>query len=450
MILHQRHPTVRPRVLIPAVMMILACIGAAGTLVADQPPANVEPPAAAALPQDELARSMAAAHEAAAEGNDEQADKIYREILRRNPRNEPAYNELCALAEGQPLAIDSAPLEAARQLVGPAFTEHVSKRFVVLSQADAVWTRSQIELLERASHQFHRFAVKIGARPLPLRHKLVCIMFAGRDSYLEFAREHDELSGGWVSGHYSPRHDWTVFYDNRGTQVDAGDRQSLEEIRSRIAQLLKMAEQAAASHRDDQARALRQNAALAQDYLNQQHERLNDVSQRESQATSVHETIHQLLFHTRMQTPHVRYPLWICEGLATNFETDSPEQAFGPGYDYSPRRNRFRQLLSENSLIELKQLVQIDRAVDLDRATVDAVYNQSYALVAWMSRFRKNQLNAYLWLMLEQPEGEIAPPEQLRLFEQAFGDVESLERAWLRFERESNTTTLAPALADGH
>ena len=140
-------------------MMILACIGAAGTLVADQPPANVEPPSAAALPQDELARSMAAAHEAAAEGNDEQADKIYREILRRNPRNEPAYNELCALAEGQPLAIDSAPLEAARQLVGPAFTEHVSKRFVVLSQADAVWTRSQIELLERASHQFHRFAV---------------------------------------------------------------------------------------------------------------------------------------------------------------------------------------------------------------------------------------------------------------------------------------------------
>ena len=63
------------------------------------------------------------------------------------------------------------------------------------------------------------------------------------------------------------------------------------------------------------------------------------------------------------------------------------------------------------------------------------VYQQSYALVTWMSRERKEQLRDYLSLMRRQDGGRMSAAKHLRLFEQAFGDVDVLEQAWLNYER---------------
>ena len=102
------------------------------------------------------------------------------------------------------------------------------------------------------------------------------------------------------------------------------------------------------------------------------------------------------------------------------------------------------QLLRSDKLIELRQLVTYTRMPDDRDETVQAVYHESYALVTWMSRFRRAELQAYLQAMLAEPPGRPTSQRQLELFEEAFGDVDQLQRTWLRHERRN--TESRPAL----
>jgi len=96
-------------------------------------------------------------------------------------------------------------------------------------------------------------------------------------------------------------------------------------------------------------------------------------------ATTVHEAVHHLSYHTRIQKAAVQYPLWSGEGLATAFETSTPDKQFGPEYDFPPRRERFDRLLAAERLIPLRSFVGLDRMPDGRRETVHTVYNQAYA-----------------------------------------------------------------------
>ena len=291
--------------------------------------------------------------------------------------------------------LDSDSYSLARSLLPQRFIEYHTARWVVLSDASAVWTRRQSQLLERARHQFLRFTRRVGLQPKPLRHKLVCILFDSNDEYHDFAQKQDGVTAQWISGYYSPKHDRVVFYD---VSNNAPRKGSL-------------------SH------ASTNEANLSRD----------DADQRAT-ATTIHEAIHQLMFHTGVQSAHIEYPLWICEGLATAFETDVANGAFGPDHEYAPRRDRFKQLVEDEQLIDLRQLVTYARMPDDRDETVQAVYHQSYALVTWMTRFRTDELHSYLRSMLKEPPGRPTPERQLEIFEQAFGDVDQVQRAWLRAE----------------
>ncbi|MCH8822977.1 MAG: DUF1570 domain-containing protein [Planctomycetes bacterium] len=292
--------------------------------------------------------------------------------------------------------LDSDSYSLARSLLPQRFTEYHTARWVVLSDASAVWTRRQSQLLERARHQFLRFTRRVGLQPKPLRHKLVCILFDSRDEYHDFAQKQDGVTAQWISGYYSPKHDRVVFYN----VSDSTPRKN----------------------------ALSQASSTATNLPR------DDADQRAT-ATTIHEAIHQLMFHTGVQSAHIEYPLWICEGLATAFETDVANGAFGPDHEYAPRRNRFKQLVEDQQLIDLRKLVTFARMPDDRDETVQAVYHQSYALVTWMTRYRTDELHNYLQSMLDEPAGRPTPERQLEIFEQAFGDVDQVQRAWLRAEK---------------
>ncbi len=292
-----------------------------------------------------------------------------------------------------PLESDSYSM--ARSLLPQTFTEYHTARWVVLSDASATWTRRQSQLLERARHQFLRFTRRVGLQPKPLRHKLVCILFDNNDEYHDFAQKHDGVTAQWISGYYSPKHDRVVFYNVNDSKTS---KNPLSTVSSNATNLPS-----------------------------------DDADQRAT-ATTVHEAIHQLMFHTGVQSAHIEYPLWICEGLATAFETDVPNGAFGPDHEYSPRRDRFKEIVEDGQLIDLRELVTFARMPDDRDETVQAVYHQSYAIVTWMSRFRTDELHNYLQSMLDEPPGRPTAQRQLELFEQAFGNVDQVQRAWLRAE----------------
>src|SRR5690606_19572627 len=115
-----------------------------------------------------------AAARAAADARIDEADGLYRELLRLDPWDRDALAALEALSASRPLPRESAAYRQSRELLPARFVEHETPRFILLSDAETQWTRTQAGHLERAWHQFHRFARRLDMRPLPPRHKLVC------------------------------------------------------------------------------------------------------------------------------------------------------------------------------------------------------------------------------------------------------------------------------------
>jgi hypothetical protein len=300
------------------------------------------------------------------------------------------------------LAAKSDAYRSARKALPDRFAEYETKRFIVLSDAKPSWTRNKAQLLEQTYHQFHRYARRLGLKPRPLKHKLVCVLFQEYDDYRQFARAHDSVTADWISGYYSPKHDRVVFYN-----IETNPQYATAAT--------------AADPRSGPGPAARS--------------RLSEEYTAAAIATTVHEAIHQLTFHTRIQSAQIQNPLWISEGLATAFETDQPNRAFGPEHEYAMRREQFELLLAEDRMIPLRKLVTYTQMPDNREETVAAVYHQSYALVTWLSRFRSEELRQYLDDLRSEPPGRPTPERHLQIFEKAFGDVDRLERKWRRYEQ---------------
>jgi hypothetical protein len=291
-----------------------------------------------------------------------------------------------------------------RKLLPDRFAEYETRRFVVLSDGKPGWSRRQGQLLERTYHQFQRYTRRIGIEPEPLRYKLVCVLFQEYDDYRQFAKAHDDVTAEWISGYYSPKHDRIVFYNIETNPEYAWARPA-----------------------NDRG----SDAAVARGRLNEEYEAA-------AIATTIHEAIHQLTFHTKVQSAQIQNPLWISEGLATAFETDKPNEAFGPDREYPMRREQFERLLDDGEMIPLRELVAYTEMPNNQDDTIAAVYHESYALVTWLSRFRSTELRKYLESLRQERPGRPTPQRHLQLFERAFGDVDRLDRAWQRYEKHAN------------
>jgi hypothetical protein len=337
--------------------------------------------------------------------------------------------------EPGPLPSASPALDDTRDRLPHRFIAHETARFVVLSDADPAWARHQGECLERAYHQFLRFARRLRLEPDPLRHKLVCVLFDRRDDYLAFASTHDDVDEPWIAGYYAPDNERVVFYhgDSNPSVIEA--RSGLDRLREDLETIAEQAQDARHRGRLARATALADQRDRYREHIERESARVDAFARHVNVATTVHEAVHQLLFTTGLQSRHVVYPAWISEGLATAFETDDPRAAFGPDHDHERRREGFRELLEAGGLLDLDTLATVTDLPPHDDTLVRAVYLQSYALVTWMCRFRQTELRRYLELMREEPDGDPTPARHRALFEEAFGDVAALERAWLRHEQ---------------
>jgi len=308
-------------------------------------------------------------------------------------------------------ALESNIYKRTHKLLPDRFVDYETKLFIVISDAAPGWSRQQAQLLQRTHHQFTRFTKRLGIRPGPLRHKLVCVLFQEHSDYRRFAEANDGVTAEWISGYYSPKNDRIVFYNI--------------ETNPEFAEALRVSETAERMIRSGEGHAPAGRS------------RLRDEYKKAATATVVHEAVHQLSFHTRIQSPQIQNPLWLSEGLATTFETDKPALSFGPDHEYALREEQFHKLLEDGKLIALRDLVTYSYMPDNKDDTIAAVYHQSYALVRWMNRFRRADLRRFMNDLRSETPGRPTPQRHLHLFEKAFGDVDRLERAWLRYEGQN-------------
>lgn len=395
----------------------------------------------AAEPARAFAEMVFAAQQAASRGDHDAAQQWYRKALQQRPDDKASWAALQNLVRGRSLQADTSQLELARNSLSDQFRTYETTRFIVLSDAERNWSRQQAERLERAWQEFTAFANQLDLRPHPLQHKLLCILFNDREMYHAFALAQDKVDQPWIAGYYSPRNRWIVFYHIDSNPDVAEARKQLATMREYLDDLADRVRSARRSGRHNEARALEARLREHQTHLRAEASRLDVFASNVSVATTVHEAVHQLSFETNVQSPNVDYPLWISEGIATAFETGSANQRFGPGDEYQPRQDTFRSLYEDKQLLPLRELLIIRRVCDEEDVAV--IYAQSYALFRWLFQKRPDQLSDYLNLMRRQQHTQLDDADQLRLFEQAFGSVEALERQWLAFER--NRTLRSPA-----
>ncbi|MCZ6836692.1 MAG: hypothetical protein O7G85_13020, partial [Planctomycetota bacterium] len=85
-------------------------------------------------------------------------------------------------------------------------------------------------------------------------------------------------------------------------------------------------------------------------------------------------------------------------------------------------------------LMPLRRLVQFTDLRRAEESEVRLIYHQSYAFVTWLSRYRQEELRKYLQLMKLMPPGTPSREKHLSFFSRCFGDVDKLERVWLKHE----------------
>lgn len=361
----------------------------------------------------------------------DEADAVYRDWLEIEPNDREFISGLNDLAATRSLPADSASFRRAERALPSRFRRYETARFVVLSDADPAFVTKQAGRLERAYSEYRRFTSEHGLRFLPPREKMVCVLFDRRSDYRRFAQEQEGLPDPSIAGYYSPGNDRVVFYNPRtNPSVDRAEAE-LYELEATIARTSHAATTAAANGDASGERLLRASLDRYERRLATQRERVDEFVERASVATTVHEAVHLLMFHTGLQERGVDYPLWICEGLATAFETDEPEECFGPAHSYGPREKVFRELVERDDLMPLRSLVTLDHLAHHDSRTTERVYHQSHSLVEWLARERPADLKRFLQLMRDEAENSPSRWRQLELFERAFGDVDVVERDWL-------------------
>jgi hypothetical protein len=403
---------------------IVCGIGASTFPVAASPEPAAAVRMASPRTQAERERMLQRADACMAAARHAEAEQILRAVLQESPDDAEAYDTIMKVAAARELAAVSGASRAAQQRLSEKFAIHQTDRFVLFSDVAADLTLQNAQWVERAHEEFMRFANECQLRPLPLQHKLVCVLFDRREEYLAFAQSHDGLTNIAFSGYYSPRWDRVVF----SVDQEPARRPAVNETATAQTET-GAPSKSVLGFEDGASNAKRGEACTADCHTHSVPASANAA------AKCIHETIHQLMFHTRLMRCDVQYPLWICEGLSTAFETEAPHEAFGPDRDYAPRLEAFRQLMNGNDLAPLRELVTVTQITSSKSRMLRVLYQQSYSLATWMCRERKAELRQYLDLMRQQPAGKLSASRHLEIFEQAFGDVDRVEADWLDFEQ---------------
>ena len=154
------------------------------------------------------------------------------------------------------------------------------------------------------------------------------------------------------------------------------------------------------------------------------------IDWNETEATIVHEAVHQLAYNTGIHQRLSMDPLWFVEGLASMFEQPSvydlrQQQGTMLSRVDRARTQRLRGIVDQPSLL-LEQLQSLTTSDELFQRSPQLAYDLSWALTFYLAERMPTELRQYSGLLAARPYGEYAGPVRQRDFRQAFGGDLSL------------------------
>ncbi len=319
---------------------------------------------------------------------------------------------------GSPLCSDTVDLATLKTSLGTSFQITTTKHFVLLHEAGADYIEEMDRTLESAYRRFYLAFCRAGFDLSRSQDRLVWICFPHQGSFNQYALQAEGMDLSWLEGYYSTRTNRVAVVQTNQTMLE---RKKIHPQRNGMRVTLVANEEQGA-----EVGTQMQNNALGGPVVPMPAEDLwLDVLRL------THEVAHQLAFNSGLQKRGVMYPLWVSEGLATNFEYERP---VGTGLERCNimRCNSLMESHAAGRLVPLEQFV-VQTKAPADVRLSRRWYAQAWAFFHFILAERPRNFQSYLDRLADHSPGRRDACTLLAEFTQAFGPPEELEPAWKAF-----------------
>lgn len=298
---------------------------------------------------------------------------------------------------------------------GTTFKTTTTEHFVIVHEPEADGIVATGMALEFSYLHFYDVFAKAGFSLSRSEGRLVWICFPGQDGFNKYALRAEGMDLSWLDGYYST-------LTNRVAVVQPN--------------LPVTGQEPVNPPRTDDVRI-----ALSTDKQSDKVLPMAPAGLRLDMTRLTHELAHQLAFNSGIQKRGVMYPVWVSEGLATNFESDALANT-GALSSNAPRAGCLATAYSAGEMVPLRQLI-VQTRVPADSQASRDYYAQAWAFFRFLLTEHPAGLRAYLHRVSVLPVGRRDADTMLSEFIDVFGVPESLDRAWKTFvirQVESATT----------
>ncbi|MGE5294728.1 MAG: DUF1570 domain-containing protein, partial [Solirubrobacterales bacterium] len=306
--------------------------------------------------------------------------------------------DLNRAAQATPSSGDlSGVLTSLQSLADAPFEAASTEHFTIIHEVGSN-TAATGRALESTYHRFYDVFAKAGFRLSPSADHLVWICFPQQSGFNKYALQAEGMDLSWLDGYYST-------LTNRVAVVQPDVQVAEEEPVSppRMGDI---------------------RITLA---ANRQSEKVLPMSPPGhcfDVTRLTHELAHQLAFNSGIQKRGVMYPIWVSEGLATNFECDGLTTASVLPSN-AARRSSLATAYAAGELVPLRQFI-VQTRVSADIETSRARYAQAWAFFRFLLTEYPTNLRTYLQREADLPGGRRDANVILSRFAEAFGSPESL------------------------
>jgi len=306
----------------------------------------------------------------------------------------------------------SVVLASLKSLAGTAFQTTSTEHFTIVHEVGAENVADTGRALESAYRRFYDVFIQAGFQLTHSDDRLVWICFPQQGGFNRYALRAEGMDLSWLDGYYST-------LTNRVAVVQPN--QPMAE-REPVIPPQRMG---------DIRITLAANNRQSENVLP-----MSPSGRRLDLTRLTHELAHQLAFNSGIQKRGVMYPIWVSEGLATNFESDGPVSE--SVLSSNPARSGcLAATHAGGEMMPLRELI-VQTRVPADIHASRQHYAQAWAFFRFLLTERPESLRAYLNRIVSLPAGRRDTQVLLSEFSDAFGAPESLEPAWRAFVDRQN------------
>ncbi|MCE5229272.1 DUF1570 domain-containing protein [bacterium] len=254
---------------------------------------------------------------------------------------------------------------------------HLTRHFELVNGRGNAWTDRMGDTLEDLYGAFRRDMAELGFALSDPAEPLIWLCFDNEKAFSEYARVADSFNPDWLREYYSPR-------TNRVAMLGAG--------------------------------------AMARTVADTDGEPIDILP-------ISHESAHQFSYSTGLFKRGVMYPVWLTEGIAMSFETDSAA-SMGLNKFNLPRMRQLLKARREGRMLPLAQLITMTRFRPDEGHDIGDLYAQADGFFAYMLLSRTQAMRGYIARLGSMPPGRRSASQLAGEFTAAFGPLGKLEAAW--------------------